>query len=100
MAPEHFESIFILAGDRELLLSRHVQLRIEQRGISVEWIAQAIDSPVFVEEEGRKNSANYFGIVEGRNHLLKVAISKSDGRTIVTAYFDTGATRRRQRGEI
>lgn len=100
MAPEHFELIYLLAGDRELLLSRHVHLRMEQRGIGVEWIAQTIESTVFVEEDERKNSTNYFGTVEGRNHLLKVAISRSDGRTIATVHFDTGATRRRQRGEI
>ena len=94
------DSVSIYAGGRALLLSRHVLLRVRQRGISVEWIAQTIDHPVAVIEDDRKNSTNYFGAIEGKRQLLKVALSRTDNRTIVTAHFDTGATRRRQRGEL
>ena len=50
--------------------------------------------------DDRKNSTNYFGTVDDRSQLLKVAVSKADDRIIVTAHFDTGATRRHQRGEL
>ena len=44
-------------------------------------------------------SMDYYGFVEGRNHLLMVAVS-SDDREIITVHFDTPATRRylRQQG--
>jgi hypothetical protein len=55
---------------------------------------------VAIVEEGGKNSTSYFGAIENRRRLLKVAVSMEDDRMIVIAHFDTGATRRRERGEL
>ncbi len=95
-----FESFVIFAGGRDRLLSQHVLIRVRERDISVKWMARTIDSPVAVVDDYRKNSTNYFGTVVDRSQLLKVAVSKAVDRITVTAHFDTGATRRHQRGEL
>ncbi len=94
------EPTFILASGKERLLSQHVLHGVWQRDISVEWVAQTIDNPIAVVDDEKKNSTNYFGYGEYINQLLKVAVSKEGDRTIVTTHFDTGATRRHQRGEL
>lgn len=95
-----FRPLSIFAGGKDRLLSQHVLLRISERNISVEWIALTLDQPIAVEIDDRKNSTNYFGVVENRSRLLKVAVSRDDDRIIATVHFDTGATRRHQRGEL
>ena len=95
------ERAFIIsAGGKERTLTWHVLDRVLERGISVEWIAQTISNPVAIVDDERKNSTNYFGVVENRRPLLKVALSRNDDRVIITAHFDTGATRRHQRGDL
>ena len=85
---------------QERLLTWHVLERVRERGISVEWIEQTISDPVAVVNDERKNSTNYFGVIENRRRLLRVAVSKRDDRMIVTAHFDTGSTRRHLRGDL
>ena len=100
MSSDPFDPISIFAGGKYRLLSQRVLLRILERSISVEWIALTIEHPVAIVIDDRKNSTNYFGVVENRSRLLKVAVSREDDRIIATVHFDTGATRRHQRGEL
>ena len=100
MSSDPFGPLSIFAGGKYRLLSQHVLLRVLERNISVEWIALTIDHPIAVVIDERKNSTNYFGVVENRSRLLKVAVSREDDRIIATAHFDTGVTRRHQRGEL
>ena len=45
----------IFAGGQERILTRHVLERVRERGISVEWIEQALSDPVaVVNDEGKE----------------------------------------------
>ncbi len=90
----------IFAGGRERRLTAHVVERIEERSLSVDWIIQTINNPVAVINDERKNSMNYYGVIEGFDTLFKVAVSKRDDRAVATAHFDSATTRRYQRGEL
>lgn len=100
MSSDPFGPLSIFAGGKLRLLSQHVLIRIVERSISVEWIALTLEHPIAIVIDERKNSTNYFGVVENRSRLLKVAVSRDDDRIITTVHFDTGATRRHQRGEL
>jgi len=69
-------------------------------GYNIDWIVEALENPVAVIDDEFHHSFNYYGHVNGRDSLLRVAISKSDLQLIVTVYFDSAATRRSQRVQL
>ena len=88
------------AGGQTRRLSAHATEQIVDREISGSWIVQTLENPVAVIDDESHNSWNYYGRIDGRNSLLKVAISQSDLQIIVTVHFDSAATRRHQRGQL
>jgi hypothetical protein len=81
-------------------LSSHTDEQASEREIRKEWIVQVLNNPVALVDSDYHYSTNYYGFIGGRNPLLKVAISKADDQTIATVHFDSGATRRYERGEL
>ena len=90
----------IFADGKERILTDHVLERSMQRGIELNWMVQVLEMPVAVLDDAGKDSTNYYGFISGRNLLLKVAVAQSDDRFILTAHFDSNATRRYRRGEL
>ncbi len=90
----------IYAGGREFRLLAHFLENREHRDIPDDWIIEVLNNPVFIEEDAAHESTNYYGFIEGQRPLLMIAVSKADGRTIATAHFHSGATRRYRRGEL
>ena len=91
---------YIFAGGQLRKFTLHALEQLGARKISGSWIVQTLDTPVAVVDDERNNSINYYGRIEGRNPLLKVAVSNSDHQIIVTVFFDSPATRRYNRGEL
>ena len=90
----------IFVSGRKLLLSSHALDNMAERGILEDWLVEVLTYPVAIVVDEARNSTNYYGTIEGRTRLLKVAISRHDDRVVVTTYFDSGATRRYRRGEL
>lgn len=90
----------IFAGGGERRLSTHVLIRMRERNIPIEWIIQVINSPAAIEDDEYNDSTNYYGFVGSNVTLLVVPVSKRDGQTIPTAFFDGPATRKYRRGEL
>lgn len=90
----------LLAGGLSRRLTAHATEQIIAREFDADWIIETLENPVAVIDDELHNSFNYYGIIIGRNSLLRVAISKADPQLIVTVYFDSPATRRRQRGQL
>ena len=90
----------IYSGGREFRLSAHLQENRILRDIPDHWIIEVLNNPIYVEDDVEHNSTNYYGFIEGQRPLLMVAVSKSDDRTIATAHFHSGASRRYARGEL
>ena len=93
------ESVIFVSG-RELRLSRHILDNMAQRKILREWVVQVLTSPVAVVDDETSNSTNYYGVIPGRNPLLKVAVSRENDGLVATTYFDSSATARYRRGEL
>ena len=90
----------VVAGGQSRRFTAHATEQILAREINTDWIVESLENPVVVIDDEFHNSFNYYGRIDGRNSLLKVAISKWDLGLIVTVYFDSVATRRRQRGQL
>ena len=90
----------IYAGGRQFRLSAHLLENREYRQIPDTWLIEVLNNPIFVEDDVEHDSTNYYGFIEGQRPLLMIAVSKGDGRTIATAHFHSGATRRYSRGEL
>ena len=90
----------LFAGGQLRRFSAHATEQIVEREIDVTWIVESLENPVAVIDDESHNSWNYYGRIDGRNSLLKVAISKSDLQLIVTVHFDSAATLRHQRGQL
>ena len=90
----------IYVGGREFRLSAHLSENLEYRQIRESWLIEVLSSPIHIEDDIEHDSTNYYGFITGHRPLLMVAVSNSDGRTIATAHFHSGATRRYRRGEL
>ena len=90
----------VFADGRSRRFSAHATEQVSSREINTDWIVETLENPVAVIDDEFHDSFNYYGSIDGRNPLLKVAISRSDLQLIVTVYFDSTATRRRQRGQL
>ena len=90
----------LVAGGLSRRLTAHATEQAIAREIDTDWMIETLENPVAVIDDEFHNSFNYYGIIVGRNSLLKVAISKSDLQLVVTVHFDSPATRRRQRGQL
>ena len=91
---------YIVAGNRAYRLTTHVLIRLGQREAEESWIIQVLENPVAVENDEQHRSRNYFGFIEGRRALFRVAVSMLDDESVVTIYFDSQATRKYERGEL
>ena len=90
----------VFAGGRLRRFSAHASEQMVAREINGSWIVQTLENPVALIDDESHNSWNYFGRIDGRNSLLKVAISKLELELIITVHFDSAATRRHQRGQL
>ena len=91
---------YIFAGGHSRRFTAHAAEQILTREINTDWIVETLENPVAVIDDEFHHSFNYYGHINGRDSLLRVAISKSDIQLIVTVYFDSAATRRSQRGQL
>ncbi len=83
----------LIIDGTEYKLSSHVKLRIKQRNIKLNWIADVLTNWVARKYMIEHNSMNYFGIIPGRNSLFMVAVSEYSP-VIASAYFNSAATAR------
>jgi len=80
-------------GTEELIFSRHLMERMEQRNIKLIWILDTIRMPD-KEEHIDDDEIHFFKIGEEfSNKCLKVVVNPVD-KIIVTAHFDRTKTRK------
>jgi hypothetical protein len=74
-----------------LVLTRHAQDMLEQRGILLSWVEETVIRPSFIEDDaGRPGVVRAFRrIAERDNRMLRVAyVLDGDSVRILTVFFD------------
>lgn len=70
----------------DLTFTEHAAGQIQRRGVLLEWIEKAIESPDRVETANGKTS--FLKCHEDRKKMLRIVTRAEDHRFIITAYFD------------
>ena len=73
------------------ILTLHAKQMIEERGISIKWIEQALDFPDRVEQDKKDCDLRHYlrRIIENKDKILRVVINdRAAPIKVVTAYFD------------
>lgn len=79
---------------KPVVLTRHASMRLEERGIRLEWVEAAIHSPAWTEPEPRDSSAErrFARIDDFAGRVLRVVcVETADRIRVITATFDRGA---------
>lgn len=70
----------------DLTFTEHAVGQIQRRGLLMEWIEEAIESPDQVETVNGKTS--FLKCHKDREKMLRVVTRAEDHRFVITAYFD------------
>lgn len=70
----------------DLTFTEHAAEQIRRRGILLEWVEEAIESPDRVETTNGKTS--FLKCHKDREKMLRIVTRAEDHRFIITAYFD------------
>lgn len=64
----------------------HALFQLERRGISKDWVEEAIRSPDETESQGTRRS--YLKCLPGHRFMLRVVTPAHEPEYVITAYFD------------
>jgi hypothetical protein len=83
-----------MAGGKRLILTRHAEVKIHERGLRLSWIEKTVRDPLWTEPEPRDDTAERrFGKIDefgGRTRRV-VCVETETTIRVITATFDRGA---------
>ena len=79
---------------KKLVLTRHAEAKLRERGINLDWVERTARDPLWVEPESRDKTAErrFAKIDEFGGRILRVVCVETDAAIrVITATFDRGA---------
>lgn len=79
---------------KKIVLTRHVEIRMHERGLKLSWIEKTVREPLWTEPEPRDEAAErrFRKIEEFGGRVLRVVCVETDNTIrVITATFDRGA---------
>ena len=69
-------------------ISRHAQIEMERRGISLSLVESVLDNPqqIVTERDGRKVYQSQLDFGNGKVFLLRVIVADVDPKVVITVY--------------
>jgi uncharacterized DUF497 family protein len=83
-----------MAPVKKLLLTRHAQTKLQERGLKMDWVERTVRNPLWVEPEPRdKTAERRFATIEefGGRILRVVCVETENDIRVITALFDRDA---------
>jgi hypothetical protein len=79
---------------KKVVLTRHAELKLQERGLRLDWVERTARNPLWVEIEPRDKSAERrFARIEefGGRTLRVVCVETENAIRVITALFDRNA---------
>ena len=79
---------------KKIVLTRHAEIKMHERGIRLEWVERTIRNPHWIESEPRDPSAQrrFDPVPEFGGRMLRIVCVETESAIrVITATFDRGA---------
>ena len=79
---------------KKVLLTRHAQVKLQERGLKMEWVERTVRNPLWIQPEPRDQTAErrFARIDEFGGRILRVVcVETEDVIRVITALFDRDA---------